>query len=172
MYTFSIMLAKKSMRSKEPAVCFFLARFPRIFKNHFPYLFNTFSILNLRSSTPLLLFIFRNSWSWNSILHIAQHCINNEVLCLQWNSARIFEISFPFRIPYFCQYLMHILAKFNTFSRSWKPILKFNTFSILSIPRGNPVLVKYLTEHRIYKCLRAIQNKHFWVYLFDSWYAV
>jgi len=27
---------------------------------------------------------------------------------------------------------------FNTFSRSWKPILKFNTFSILSIPRGNP----------------------------------
>ena len=34
------------------------------------------------------------------------------------------------------QYLMYILAKFNTFSRSWKTILKFNTFSIL---RGNPV---------------------------------
>jgi len=29
--------------------------------------------------------------------------------------------------------------KFNTFSRSCKPIVKFNTFSILSIPRGNPV---------------------------------
>ena len=33
---------------------------------------------------------------------------------------------------------MYILAKFNTFSKSWKLISKFNTFSILSIPRGNP----------------------------------
>jgi len=34
---------------------------------------------------------------------------------------------------------MRILAHFNTFSRSWKPIFKFNTFLILSIPRGDPV---------------------------------
>jgi len=38
--------------------------------------------------------------------------------------------------PYFFQYLMYILAKFNTFSRPCKPILKFNSFSI---PCGNPV---------------------------------
>jgi len=32
--------------------------FPRISKNHLPYFVNTFLILNLRSSMPLLLFIF------------------------------------------------------------------------------------------------------------------
>jgi len=37
------------------------------------------------------------------------------------------------------QYLMCILVKFNTFSRSWKPITQFKTFSILLMPRGNPV---------------------------------
>ena len=47
--------------------------------------------------------------------------------------------SFPFGISILFQCLIGILAKFNTFSRSWKLILKFNTFSILSIPRGNPV---------------------------------
>jgi len=35
--------------------------FPRIFKIYFPYFLNTFSILNLKSSKPCLLFIFRNS---------------------------------------------------------------------------------------------------------------
>jgi len=35
--------------------------FPHIFKYHFPYFFSTFSILNRKSSIPLLLFIFRNS---------------------------------------------------------------------------------------------------------------
>jgi len=44
------------------------------------------------------------------------------------------------RISILFQYLMYILTKLKTFSRSWKPILKFNTFSILSIPYGNPVL--------------------------------
>jgi len=44
-------------------------------------------------------------------------------------------ISFPFAILILFHFLMHFLANFNTFSRSWKPILKFNTFSI---PRGNP----------------------------------
>ena len=34
--------------------------FPHIFKIHFPYFFNTFSILNFKSSIPPLLFIFRN----------------------------------------------------------------------------------------------------------------
>jgi len=38
-----------------------LAGFPRIFNIHFPYFFNTFLILNLRSSIPSLLLIFRNS---------------------------------------------------------------------------------------------------------------
>jgi len=46
-----------------------------------------------------------------------------------------------FRISILFQYFMNLLAWFNTFSRSWKPLSKFNTFSILSIPRGNPVQV-------------------------------
>jgi len=44
------------------------------------------------------------------------HCINNEVLCLQYNSAQILEISFPFRNATLFQSLMYILAKYNTFS--------------------------------------------------------
>jgi len=43
-----------------------------------------------------------------------------------------------FRISILFRYFMCILAKFNTFSNSWKPISQFKTFSILSIPRGNP----------------------------------
>jgi len=35
--------------------------FPHKFVNHFPYFFNTFSILNWKSSILLLLFIFQNS---------------------------------------------------------------------------------------------------------------
>jgi len=34
-----------------------------------------------------------------------------------------------FGISILCQYFMFILAKFNTFSRSWKPISQFNTFN-------------------------------------------
>jgi len=56
------------------------AGFTHIFKNYFIYFFITMSILNLISSIPLFLFIFWYSSSWNSILHIAEHCRNNEVL--------------------------------------------------------------------------------------------
>jgi len=44
-----------------------------------------------------------------------------------------------FRISILFQYFMCIVANFNTFSRSLKPISQFNIFSLLSIPRGNPV---------------------------------
>ena len=40
-----------------------------------------------------------------------------------------------FGISILFQYFMYILDKFNTFSRSWKPIAQFNTFSL---PRRNP----------------------------------
>jgi len=46
------------------------------------------------------------------------YCMNNEVLCLQFNSAQKLLISFPFRISILIQYLMYILAKFNAFSMS------------------------------------------------------
>ena len=45
-----------------------------------------------------------------------------------------------FGISALFQHFMYILAIFNTFSRSWKLISPFNTFSILSIPHGSPVL--------------------------------
>jgi len=34
-----------------------------------------------------------------------------------------------FRISMLFRYFMYILAKFNTFPRSWKPISQFNTFN-------------------------------------------
>jgi len=73
-------------------------------------------------------------------------CINDELLCFQWNSAQILKISFPFRISMLFQHLMYILAKFNTFWRSSKPILKLNAFSILSTMRGNPEFVLLYTK--------------------------
>ena len=84
---------------------------------------------------PLLLFIFRNPQSWNSILHIAwimKRFAYNKIL------LRYFWFLFHLEFPYFFNNYYTSLAKFNTFSRSWKWILKLNTFSILSIPRGNP----------------------------------
>jgi len=38
--------------------------FPRIFKNHFPCFFNTFSILNEKTVIPSLIFIFPKFYSW------------------------------------------------------------------------------------------------------------
>jgi len=46
-----------------------------------------------------------------------------------------------FGISILFQYLTYILAKFNTFSRSWKPISKLNTFSI---PRGTPNVINFI----------------------------
>ena len=37
---------------------------------------------------------------------------------------------------------VYILANFHTFSRFWKPVSQFKTFSILSIPRGNPACTR------------------------------
>jgi len=46
-----------------------------------------------------------------------------------------------FGISILSQYLMYILVKFNTFSRSWKPISKLNTFSI---PRVTPNIIYFI----------------------------
>jgi len=45
--------------------------FPRIFKNYFPYFFNTFSILNLKSSIPSIKKSFEkfNTMSFFEILN-------------------------------------------------------------------------------------------------------
>jgi len=45
-----------------------------------------------------------------------------------------------FRISILFQYFVYILARFNTISKSWKPILQFNTFSIhtFNTLHGNP----------------------------------
>jgi len=39
-------------------------------------IFHTFLILSYKNSIPCLIFIFQNSWSWHTISHIAQHCVN------------------------------------------------------------------------------------------------
>ena len=57
-----------------------------------------------------------------------------------------------FRISILFQYFMYILAEFNTFSRSWKPISQFNTFPILSIPREDPDIIfptGFLSNHTL-----------------------
>jgi len=61
--------------------------------------------------------------------------------CHSCNEQNLNKQTATFRISILFQYFVHILAKFNTFSRSWKLISKFNTFSTLSIPHGNPVQV-------------------------------
>ena len=46
----------------------------------------------------------------------------------RWRTKFEYKIA-EFRISVLFQYFMYILAKFNTFSRSWNPISRFNTFS-------------------------------------------
>jgi len=43
------------------------AGFQHIFKNHFAYFFNTFSILNQKTAIPSLSFIFQTFYSWNTM---------------------------------------------------------------------------------------------------------
>jgi len=62
-----------------------------------------------------------------------------------------------FRISILFQYFMYILAKLNTFSRSWKPIPQFNTFSI---PRGNPVCGSLRDEGRVGRPLVDLAANH------------
>jgi len=52
---------------------------------------------------------------------------------------------------------MYILAKFNTLSWYYKLILKFNTFSILQILHGSPVLCNFyfLPAHFLLDTLRC-----------------
>ena len=92
-----------------------LKKFNNITSLHFP----NFLIMKLNFAHPITLHKY-----WSALPSI--------------KTAQMLLISFSFRISILFQYLMYILAKFNTFSRSWKTILKFNTFSLLSILRGNP----------------------------------
>jgi len=64
---------------------------------------------------------------------------------------RYILISFSYRIFMLFQYFMHILTKFNTLSRSLKLILKFNTFSVLSIPCENPETILINNFHKFCK---------------------
>jgi len=73
---------------------------------------------------------------------------------------RCFKISFPFGISILFQYLMHYLVHFNTFSRSLKPILKFNAFSLLPTPRGNPVVVFSSCFMHYHLGMRLLQGNH------------
>jgi len=60
---------------------------------------------------------------------------NAKSICKTLKEKKLNKQTDEFGISILFQYFMYILAKFNTFSRSWKLISPFNTFSI---PRGNP----------------------------------
>ena len=79
--------------------------FPHIFENHFNTKCKELSTITSLHFSKFLIMKLNST-----------HCINNEVLCLQYNSAQILEISFPFRNATLFQSLMYILAKYNTFS--------------------------------------------------------
>ena len=93
--------------------------FPRIFKNYFPYFFNT----KLKDfNTPLFTFIFQKFYWWNTMQKTCRTAISGKEQNLNKQMAE-------FGISKLFHYFMNILAKFITFSRSWKPISKFNTFN-------------------------------------------
>jgi len=112
--------------------------FPHIFKHHFPHFFNTkFYKFNTITSLNFSKFLIMK-------LNFT-HCVTLHK-CFAFSKILLrYLIAFPFRISIIFQYLMYILAKFNTSSRSSKPILKFNTFSILSIPGGNPECIYFFS---------------------------
>jgi len=97
------------------------------FQKTFPYFFNT----KLKTSVP----------SFGSFLENFTHGTQCKNICRTVISGKVKNLNkqmVELRISILFQYFMHILAKFNTFSRSWKPISQCNTFLILSIPCGNP----------------------------------
>ena len=85
-------------------------------------IFHTFSIPNEKTLLPSLIFIFFNFIHGAQCKIYLRNCHRRK---MQNSNKRIakFEISILFH------YCMCILAKFSTFSRSWKPILKINAFS-------------------------------------------
>ena len=99
--------------------------FPHIKKNCFPYFFNTFSILNFKSSIPYFSSFFEifNHETEFCTLHNTAHIMN----CFAFSKILLRYFKFLFHTVQY--YLTHILANFNSFSRSWKSILKFNTFN-------------------------------------------
>ena len=112
--------------------CLFLQSINRVpihFQKTFSILFQYLFSNNLEDLIPPLIFIFRIFYSWNTMKKTSAELwspVKNKNWINKWLNLRI-SILF--------QYFMHVLD--NTFPRSWKPILQFNTFSI---PRGNPEL--------------------------------
>jgi len=109
--------------------------FQKPFSILFQYLFNTtwkhFNTITYLHFTKIL-FIEHNARD------ICKTVISGKAQNLNKQMAQ-FVISILF------QYFIYILAKFNTFSRSWKPISQSNTFSLL---RGNHVGFSYVILHR------------------------
>jgi len=60
------------------------------------------------------------------------------MLCLQLNSARIFQISFPFKISILFQYLTHHFGHIQYFFKILKTDFEIQCFFNTSNQRGNP----------------------------------
>jgi len=65
---------------------------------------------------------------------------------------RYLKFLFHLEFPYFCNTSCMFWPISIFLSRSWEPLFKFNIFSILSIPRGNPVNLS--SAKTITKCKR------------------
>jgi len=103
-------------------------RVPTHFQNPF-----SIPLVNGISSVPPLAIIYPKFYSWNTM----QKTSTKLSSAVEQNlNKKMVEFS-NFILFQNC---MHILAKFNIFLRSWKPISLFNTSSIVSIPHGNPYL--------------------------------
>jgi len=98
--------------------------FPHIFKNYFPFFFNT----KLKDFNTIIELHF------SRILLMEHNAKNICRTVISGNKQNLNKQIVEFRIFILFQYFMYVLAIFNTFSWSWKLISKFNIFSI---PRGN-----------------------------------
>jgi len=76
---------------------FLFAGLRHIFKKHFPYFFNTFSIQNEKTLTPSLIFLFPKYYSWNAKQKISaklSSAVKNKILI---NNVAEFGISILFQ---------------------------------------------------------------------------
>jgi len=78
------------------------------FKKTFSILLQNLSILNEKSSTPSLVFIFPKSWWWNTILDIAYHCRKHLLLQTKIVTNKIVDSFKPHLPLVMSQYASHL----------------------------------------------------------------
>jgi len=109
-----------------------ISEFPHIFKKHFPYFFQHLFNAKWKNFTTITYLHFPKIWFME---HNAKTICKTVISGKEW---KVIKGMAKFGISMLFQYFMHILDKFNSFSRSWKPTSQLNTFKYFQCRAWEP----------------------------------